>query len=61
MFGVYNKLGQSRLVKMNIKDKQAYKSSIEKILQLDFESIVVSHGNHIKDPKTFRTTLEKTL
>jgi hypothetical protein len=61
MFGVYNKLGQSRLVKMNIKDKQAYKSSIEKILQLDFESIVVSHGNHIKDPKTVRTTREKTL
>ncbi|MEO0336438.1 MAG: hypothetical protein AAF202_08590 [Pseudomonadota bacterium] len=60
-FGAYNKTAQSKLVRMNVKDKSAYKSSMENILQLDFDQVLISHGNHINDPDAFRSAIEKTF
>ena len=61
MAGVYNKLGQSRVVKFSTKNKMSYKTSIEKILEFDFERIIPAHGAIIEDPEAFRAALKKTI
>ena len=60
-FGANNKLAQSKLVRMNTKDKSAYKSSAEKLLDLDFARVIVSHGNLVEDAQAFKVALSKTL
>jgi hypothetical protein len=47
LFGTYRKIGISRFFASHIKDKQAFRSSIEKLIQYDFENIVVSHGENL--------------
>lgn len=61
MAGVYNKLGQSRIVKFTTKNKMSYKTSVEKILEFDFERIIPAHGNIIEDADAFRAVLQKTI
>lgn len=46
MFGTYNKLGVSRFYINFVKDKFLFKKSIEKVLSLDFDNIIVSHGDN---------------
>jgi hypothetical protein len=43
-FGTYNRLGVSRLFVSLIKDRRAFKESVQDILSLEFNRIVVSHG-----------------
>lgn len=46
MFGTYNKFGVSRFYLNYVKDKAAFQKSMEKILSLDFDNIIVSHGDN---------------
>lgn len=43
--GAYGKFGPSRLARALMKDKRAVKSSVEHILEWDFERIFVTHGD----------------
>jgi len=38
------KLAMPRLIKLLVRDRQALKSSCERILQWDFDRIIVTHG-----------------
>jgi hypothetical protein len=42
--GAYERFGPSRLARLFMKDKTAVKRSIERILELDFDRVIVSHG-----------------
>lgn len=46
MFGTYNKFGVSRFYLNLVKDKEAFQKSMQKILSLDFDNIIVSHGEN---------------
>ncbi len=48
LYGVNERLATSKLYRSLINDKQAFKSSIEKIMSWDFNKIVVSHGELIE-------------
>ncbi|MDH5693304.1 MAG: hypothetical protein OEZ47_09400, partial [Gammaproteobacteria bacterium] len=43
-----NKTGPSRLFRSAIKDKQSFSTSLHEILERDFDSIVLSHGDNIE-------------
>lgn len=45
--GPHRAPGTSRRLKLAIKDKAAFRKSIEKVLKWDFESVVVGHGKPI--------------
>ncbi len=57
LFGVYRKVGPSRYFKTFIKDRRAMRQSIDRILQWDFERIIVGHGKNIENKA--RQTFEK--
>jgi hypothetical protein len=42
--GTYNGLAMSRLWKVAMKDRKAFEDSIGKVLEWDFDRIVVAHG-----------------
>jgi hypothetical protein len=42
--GAYRRFGPTRIFKTFIKDRNAFKASIDHILQWDFDSIILSHG-----------------
>lgn len=44
MAGTYKRLGQSRLLRSLIRDREAAKASAEKILGWDFDRVVMAHG-----------------
>lgn len=44
LYGAYDHFGPTRLIKMVIADKKAFRHSLEKILALDFDRVIVSHG-----------------
>jgi hypothetical protein len=46
--GTYHKTGMSRLVKMGIKDKDAFYTSLRDMLKYPFENLVVAHGPNLK-------------
>ena len=46
--GAHNRTGPSRLFKAAIKDKELFAQSLQKILQWDFETIILSHGDIIE-------------
>lgn len=50
LVGARNKIAQSGLVKMTTKDKQAYRSSVATLSELDCDRILVGHG-HILETK----------
>ncbi len=43
-FGTYKKFGISRFFLLAVKDKAAFKRSLEKIFEWDFQQIIMSHG-----------------
>ena len=47
MAGTYHKLATSRLVLMTMDDRGAYRSSLQALLNWDFETVVVNHGDNI--------------
>ncbi|MCB0390815.1 MAG: DUF4336 domain-containing protein [Bdellovibrionales bacterium] len=47
VFGTLNKLGISRLVLLLTKDKKAFRESLKPIFNLDFENVVMAHGEII--------------
>jgi hypothetical protein len=53
MAGTYKKLGTSRIIKLSIKDKKAFKDSLNYILSLPIEKVVPSHGDPI-DKQEFK-------
>ncbi len=44
MNGVYGHLGQSRLIRLLTRDRQAARRSVERMLQWDTEGILMAHG-----------------
>ncbi len=44
LYGAYGHLGPSRLIRLLIRDKRAFSTSLERILALDFDRIIMSHG-----------------
>jgi hypothetical protein len=57
--GCYRKLAQSRAWRVFVKDKAAASASVERILALDFDALVVAHGDII--PTHAHPQLEKAL
>lgn len=47
--GCYCRFGPSRLLKSTIKDRAAFRASLDQVLGWDFKAIVVSHGSNIAD------------
>jgi spore germination protein YaaH len=45
--GTYKKLGTSRALKMTIKDKKKFKSSIESLLAYPFKNVILTHGKNL--------------
>lgn len=52
IFGTYKKFAISRLYTVSIKDKNAFKRSMQKILTWNFDKIVMSHGNILQTKGT---------
>lgn len=42
--GAYKNFGPTRVFKTFVKDKQTFRESIEHLLQWDFETVIMSHG-----------------
>lgn len=42
--GAYKNFGSTRIFKTSVKDKQAFRGSIEHLLRWDFETVIMSHG-----------------
>lgn len=49
LYGCYGKFGPTRLIGLLIKDRERYDASIQRILAMDAKTIVVSHGELIRD------------
>lgn len=47
LFGTYNRFAISRFFLSAVKDQQAFRKSIERVLAEPFDNIIVSHGDHI--------------
>lgn len=47
--GAYGRLGVSRLMRSLLKDRAAVRASIERLLDWDFEQIVVTHGSVLRE------------
>lgn len=47
--GIYNKLGPSVLEKVAIREKETMKRSIEKVLNWDFDRVIMAHGSVIEE------------
>jgi hypothetical protein len=43
--GAYGRFGPSRLLRSMVRDRPALRASVEKILEWDFERVVVTHGD----------------
>jgi hypothetical protein len=48
LFGTFNRPACSRLLHVFVKDKKLFKASLNKILEWDFDRIVMAHGNIIE-------------
>lgn len=50
--GIYQQISQGRLLKLITKDRKARQASMEKIIELDFDKVLMAHGPPIiKDAK----------
>ena len=58
--GTYHKCNMSRLVKMSVKDKALLRSSLEEVFKLDFNEVILNHGEDISK-EVFIETLESYL
>jgi hypothetical protein len=48
IFGTYKRFAMSRLYRSCVKDKNAFNNSLRKVLQLNFQRIVMAHGEIIE-------------
>jgi hypothetical protein len=48
LMGAYRRFGPSRLARSFMKDKAAVRTGVERILELDFERIIVTHGDIVE-------------
>lgn len=48
MNGVHGKIGPSRLFRSCIKDKKAFRESLDRVLACDFNRVIVGHGRNIE-------------
>lgn len=46
--GVHGKVGPSRLFRACIKDKKAFRDSLDRVLGCDFDRVIVGHGQNIE-------------
>lgn len=47
MYGTYKKLGQSVVLRLTAHDKKEFLKSIKDLTKLDFENVLLNHGEHI--------------
>lgn len=59
MFGTYKKLGVSRFFSIFVKDKALFRQSIQEVLNLDVEKIIIPHGEDVTEAPMSR--LKKAL
>ena len=59
LVGCHGRLGQSRAWRFFVKDRKAAAASVERLLALPFEALVVAHGENV--PLEARAGLEKAL
>ncbi|MBT3603109.1 MAG: DUF4336 domain-containing protein [Candidatus Latescibacteria bacterium] len=48
MNGVHGKIGPSRMFRACIKDKKAFRGSLDRLLACDFDRVIVGHGHNIE-------------
>ncbi|NOX92258.1 MAG: hypothetical protein GXP18_07360 [Gammaproteobacteria bacterium] len=58
LVGAKNKIGQSKLIKKSIKDKEAYVRSVKPLHKLDCQRIIVGHGHIVEEPAEIKKALE---
>lgn len=46
--GVHGKIGPSRMFRACIKDKQAFRESLDRVLAFEFDRVIVGHGHNIE-------------
>jgi hypothetical protein len=47
--GIYERLGPSRLFKSTIRHDEAFRTSIQELLKLDFDRLIVGHGSNVNN------------
>lgn len=47
LFGTYRRFGVSRLLLAMVKDRPAMQASLDRLFQLDFDRVIVSHGHEL--------------
>lgn len=57
-FGTHKRFAQSRLLKSAIKDKKAYRSSIQPLAELDITRVIMAHGDVLATPDASSTLLK---
>ncbi|MDH5559671.1 MAG: hypothetical protein OEY59_02300 [Deltaproteobacteria bacterium] len=57
LFGIWKRTATSRLFKMCVSDKKAFKTSLESIFDLNIEQVILNHGNTLDN----KTDLVQTL
>jgi hypothetical protein len=45
LWGAYGRLGPTRLERLLVRDKDAARRSLDEVLALDFDRVIVSHGD----------------
>ena len=50
LMGTYKRLGSTRLVRRQIKDRRASKASLERMLAWDFDRVLPAHGEVLEGP-----------
>jgi len=58
--GGYGRMAPTRLFKTVIKDRKAFRSSLDRILEWDFDKVILSHGHLVHDDgkEAFRKAFE---
>jgi hypothetical protein len=46
-YGTYKRLGQSFVLKLTADDKPLFRKQLRELTKLDFEKVLLNHGNHI--------------
>ena len=61
--GIKDHPGMSKLLRFLIKDRGAFRASIDRIADIDFERVVVAHGEPIVDDakRTFLDVIDRAI
>lgn len=54
--GTLGKLGTSRVIKLSIKDREAFRKSIKYLTDLDIEEVIPNHGDSISKTEFIKWT-----